>query len=79
MNTVRPLLIRPRRDTYENFAEANLVYRTGEMLVVRKGSVNRYKVGDGVRPFLELPYVSCEHMLSNGKIYAPGYTITIDI
>lgn len=67
------LTILPRRDIEENWLTANPVLRDKEFIVCVSKDLIRYKLGDGVSCYKDLPYTSLFEALMFGSIYAcPG-------
>ena len=67
-----PLTIRPRSDTESAWVKHNPVLKLKECVVSICENRLKYKVGDGVTNYTELPFVTLEYALLNGGIYTHG-------
>lgn len=64
------LTILPRRDLEENWLTENPVLRDKEFIVSIDKDTIRYKLGDGKRPYIDLPFMGLFDALMSGSIYA---------
>lgn len=65
------LTIFPRRDLEENWLTENPVLKDKEFIVCVSKDLVRYKLGDGVSCYKDLPFTSLFEALMFGSIYAP--------
>lgn len=59
-----------RNDTKREWETKNPILYENEIIVVRCKWGLRYKLGNGIDPYKKLPFVSLEHCLKNGFVYA---------
>ena len=72
MDKYENLRILPRRDTEEKWNEINPVLREDEFIViVVDKTCKKYKLGDGVHKYSELPFHTFKYCLKFGYLY--GY------
>lgn len=64
------LTILPRRDLEENWLAENPVLRDREFIVCVSKDLVRYKLGDGVSCYKDLPFTNLFEALMFGSIYA---------
>ena len=88
MNIIHPIIIRPRRGTLNEWNEKgkDIILRKSEIAVIQNNYIEdksepQFKIGDGITPFKDLPYVTMHEAFVNGIIYTTGgiyTTIGID-
>lgn len=68
MSGLRKLILQLRRDNAADWATANPVLRDGELAAERvpEADVTRLKIGDGVLPWTQLPYIGATDLGVNG-------------
>lgn len=83
---MHPIIIRPRCASIDEWNIQNIILRKSEIAVVQNDDVTDYsepkfKLGDGITPFKDLPYVTIHKAFRDGIIYTKGgiyTTIKID-
>lgn len=65
------LTILPRRDLEENWLTENPILRDKEFIVCVSKDLIRYKLGDGVSCYKDLPFTDLFEALMFGSIYPP--------
>ena len=88
MNIIYPIIIRPRRGTFNEWNEKgkDIILRKSEIAVIQNNYIEdksepQFKIGDGMTPFKDLPYVTMHEAFRDGIIYTIGglnTTINID-
>lgn len=83
-----PITIRPRRATLNEWNDKgkDIILRKSEIAVVQNNYIEdnsepQFKIGDGITPFKDLPYVTIHEAFRDGIIYTTGglyTTINID-
>lgn len=71
------LVVCPRRDTMNEWEQNNPILRLNEIAVAYCDNETKYKLGDGVRTFVFLPFASLEDVFNNGWIYSDEYKLIV--
>ena len=79
MNIIQPIEIRPRRATLNEWNEKgkDVILRKSEIAVVQNNYIEdnsepQFKIGDGITPFKDLPYVTMHEAFRDGIMYTTG-------
>lgn len=71
MNEYKDLIILPRCDTEQNWNAVNPVLKENEFIIVGiDDTCRKYKLGDGVHRYTELPFHTLKYCLKFGYLYA---------
>ena len=76
-----PLTIKPRRGTIDEWNEhEDTILREHELVVIKNDNPElepKFKLGDGVTPFKNLPYVTMHQAFRDGIMYSSNGRDTI--
>ena len=78
---MHPMIIRPRRATIDEWETKNIILRKSEIAVIQNNNTNdgsepRFKLGDGITHFKDLPYVTIHEAFRDGIVYTKGSNYT---
>lgn len=75
---MKPITIKPRSDTEENWIKNNPILEQNEICIVYTKSYGAaYKIGNGCSHYNHLPFVSLERVLEEGLMYVSNSNMIV--